>query len=82
MPVFLSVSLFKACSKSFCYYLPVFRMGTVGFIFCEVVLFQKVDGFLKNTWYRFFAWEVQCLVLATLFQVLRTTCATCKEQYL
>lgn len=48
MPVFLSVSLFKACSKSFCYYLPVFRMGIVGFIFCEVVLFQKVDGFFKK----------------------------------
>lgn len=45
MPVFLSVGLFKACFKSFCYYLPVFRMGRAAFIFCEVVLFQKVDGF-------------------------------------
>lgn len=45
MPVFLSVTLCKACLKSFCHYVPVFRMSIVGFIFCEVVLFQKVVGF-------------------------------------
>lgn len=55
MPVFLSVGLFKACFKSFCYYLPVFRMGRAAFIFCEVVFFQKVDGFFLNIWYHLFA---------------------------
>lgn len=55
MPMFLSVSLFKACLKSLCYYLPVCRMGVVRFIFYEVVLFQEVVGFEKNTWYCFFA---------------------------
>lgn len=54
-PMFLSVSLCKACLKSFSHYVPIFRMDIVGFIFCEVVfVFSESCWFLKGTWYYFF----------------------------